>query len=148
MSVTYKRISLLCVSHISSLYSAQRGCISIANTQTSSVGPTYFPRLQLVQVKFLSLILYSLAECRAHICLELFISTLKLHVERKKGFYLVGSSHNSQTFFASVDCSSSSKTLISSFDAINITKSTVAQIICRSKFNTLLTLTPVTWRIC
>jgi len=43
-------------------------------------------------------------------------------------------------FLQRLDCSSSANTRISSVDAIHITKSNVAQIICRSNIDT-----PLTW---
>ena len=42
-----------------------------------------------------------MAACRAHICLESFINTIKLHVVRQK----VWLKSNSQSFYAKLDCS-------------------------------------------
>jgi len=53
-----------------------------------------------------------MAACRAHMCLESFINTLKHHVARHKRTYSVDTSHNSLSFSAKLDCSSSANTRI------------------------------------
>jgi hypothetical protein len=63
----------------------------------------------------------------------------KLHAERQKCSFYVGSSHNSRSLSAKIYCSSIDNSRISSVGAIYITKSKVAQIICRSNINSLLT---------
>jgi len=62
-----------------------------------------------------------MAACRAHICLESFISTTKLHVVRQK----VWLKSNSQSSYAKLDCSWNTNTRICSVGSIHITRSIV-----------------------
>jgi len=71
-----------------------------------------------------------MAACRAHTCLESFINTINLHVERQK----VWLNSNSQSFYAKLDCSWNANTRICSVGAIHITKSIVVYIISMSNF--------------
>jgi len=62
-----------------------------------------------------------MAACRAHIYLESFINTIKLHVVRQK----VWLKSNSQSFYAKLDCIWNANTRICSVGAIHITRSIV-----------------------
>jgi len=62
-----------------------------------------------------------MAACRAHLYLESFINTIKLHVVRQK----VWLKFNSQSFYAKLDCSWNAYTRICSDGAIHITRSIV-----------------------
>jgi len=62
-----------------------------------------------------------MAAYQAHICLESFINTIKLHVVRQN----VRLKSNSQKFYANLDCSWNYNTLICSVGAIHITRSIV-----------------------
>jgi len=62
-----------------------------------------------------------MAACQAHIGLESFINTIKLHVVRQKDRL----KSNSQSFYAKLDYSWNSDTRICSFGAIHITRSIV-----------------------
>jgi len=75
-----------------------------------------------------------MAACRAHISLESFINTIKLHVVRQN----VWLKSNSQSFFANLDCNWNVNTRICSVGAIHITRSIVVFIICMSNIKRLL----------
>ena len=62
-----------------------------------------------------------MAACRAHICLESFINTIKLHVVRQDVWH----KSNSQSFYAKLDRSWNANTRICSVVSIHITRSIV-----------------------
>ena len=69
-----------------------------------------------------------MAACRAHICLESFINTIKLDVERQ----IICHQSISQSINAKFDSSWNANTRICSVGSIHITRSIVVQIICTS----------------
>ena len=151
------------LNHVCSPYSAQLRCKLFAIIRNSSLVKVmiltifYAVKLQKVAVKQISTLLARkvskpfsaqnsfsfcksclshlfVAACREHICLESFLNTIKLHVERQK----VCLYSNSQSFNAKLDCCWNANTRICFVGAIHITRSIVVQIICTSNIKRYL----------
>jgi len=113
--------------HVCSPYSAQLRCklIVIAVKQVSTLLARKFSKLFSAQNSFSwcksCFSHLFMAACRAHICLESFINSIKLYVLRQK----VWLKSNSQSFYVKLDCSWNANTWICSVGSIHITTSNI-----------------------